>query len=252
MRPVAIALAVLISLTVFVLPGTTMDTPDPLLDRVVVAESPVSPVFSLGITPRRYVPQEPRLVVKRTRPIGRAAEPPGSDAAVPTQASPASTPSQTMLGEPAAPPRSADLIASSTRCEAQAMSASSATLFASLNRERLERGIAALGTHPCGEHVAMLRARDLAERGYFAHVSPSGESAASLMRSLDVGYSNLGENLARNNYPADESVQVAFDSLMASDPHRTAILNPSFSYVGVASTEDATGMKYYVMIFLSA
>ncbi len=97
----------------------------------------------------------------------------------------------------------------------------------------------------------MLRAHDLAERGYFAHVSPSGESAVSLMRSLEFAYSDVGENLARNNYPAGQSVEVAFQALMDSDLHRAAILNASFSYVGVASTEDAAGMKYFVVIFLA-
>ena len=253
MRAAIIPLCVLTLLAIFVLPGTTVNTTDRQPARVrSVVELPFSPRFSLGITPRRPSPQEPRLVVKHADTTERVAEPPASQAAGPIEAPPAPTPSPKNPQEPATPPTSADLIASNAGCESQPMSEPERTLLASLNRERLDRGIAVLDTHPCGEQVAMLRARDLAEHGYFAHVGPSGESAVSLLRSLEVVYSNVGENLARNNYPAGRSVQVAFLALMNSDLHRAAILSTSFSHVGVASTEDSAGMKYYVVIFLSA
>ena len=252
MRLAAIPVAILTLLTVFALPGSSISTAERPSERVrLVRDVSVSPGFSLGITPRRYQPQEPRLVVKQAEPIVRPAEPPASQAPRRIKALPAAILPSTDSREPVAPPVNAESIASSKTCEAQPMSASAITLLTSLNQERLDRGIAGLETHPCGEHVAMLRARDLAERGYFAHVSPSGDSAASLMRSLEVTYSQIGENLARNNFPAGQSVDVAFQSLMDSDLHRAAILNASYRYVGVASTEDSSGMKYYVIIFLS-
>ena len=124
-------------------------------------------------------------------------------------------------------------------------------MFEALNRERSSRGLNPLVSHACAELVATIRARDLAARNYFAHESPDGETAISLLNSHAIPYSSAGENLARNNYPINQSLDVAVQDLMASAPHRGLILNATYTHPGVAAMEDAQGMKYYVMILLS-
>jgi uncharacterized protein YkwD len=128
------------------------------------------------------------------------------------------------------------------------MSAAASELLGLINSERAGRGLGTLAVDPCAAQVAASRARDLASRGYFAHTSPDGSTAASLLAGLGVRATSA-ENLARNNYPAGESVAVAMRDLMASASHRGAILG-AYSRIGVASA-DAGSVHYYVMVFLS-
>ena len=130
------------------------------------------------------------------------------------------------------------------------MSAGALGLFNASNRERQIQGLAPLATHDCGAAAARIRAEDMALRNYFSHEGAGGETAFTLLGGYGVTHSSAAENLARNNYPAEESVSVAFSDLMGSDAHRDIILNPRFTHVGVAWSVDGDGMNYYVMIFL--
>lgn len=134
-------------------------------------------------------------------------------------------------------------------CPTQAMSGFALDLFSSINDARTQNGIGALAADGCVTYVAQIRSDDMASRGYFAHVSPDGSSAFSLLDAYGVPSGWAGENLARNNYPAAETVAVAIRDLMASPPHRENILNSNYTAMGVAVTLDATGIYYYTMIF---
>jgi len=122
-------------------------------------------------------------------------------------------------------------------------------LFNAVNGARAQNGMGALAASGCVTYVAQLRSNDMASRGYFAHVSPDGSSAFTLLDAYAVPSGWAGENLARNNYPASETVAVAIRDLMASPSHRDNILNPNYTAMGVAVTLDATGIYYYTMIF---
>ena len=143
------------------------------------------------------------------------------------------------------PPRSV-----ADNCDSSPMSSLELDLFDSINHERLQRGVVALRDHACGRLVAEVRAVDMATLSYFSHQGPDGATASSLLRA-QLEYSVAGENLARNNYPSDQSVDVAIESLMESKLHRIVILDRSYSHLGVALSEDEAGMKYYVMIFIA-
>ncbi len=130
------------------------------------------------------------------------------------------------------------------------MSGFAPAIFAAVNDERTQRGLPALAVNGCVVYVAQLRSDDMASQNYFAHESPSGDSAFSLMDQYGVAYGWAGENLARNNYPDDESVAVAMRDLMASDGHRANILNVHFTQMGVGAADDGLGMKYFTMIFI--
>lgn len=136
-------------------------------------------------------------------------------------------------------------------CTATSMSAGALVLFDASNRERQVRGLAPLERHDCGATAARIRAEDMALRDYFSHEGAGGDTASSLLRGYGVAYTMAGENLARNNYPAAESAEVAFSALMESATHRDNILSPQFTHVGVASSEDGDGMTYYVMVFIA-
>ena len=122
-------------------------------------------------------------------------------------------------------------------------------LFDAINGERIQRGLPPLVMHRGVADIAKFRSSDMASRGYFSHSSPEGETAFSLMDEYGLPYGWAGENLARNNYPNDQSVGIAIHDLMASEGHRANILSENYTRLGVSVATDTTGMKYYTMIF---
>ena len=123
-------------------------------------------------------------------------------------------------------------------------------MFNAINNERTQQGLPALTVHGCVVYVAKIRSDDMASLNYFSHTSPNGDTAFSLMDKYGVPYGWAGENLARNNYPDNESVSVAISDLMASPGHRANILGVNYTHLGVGTAVDGAGMKYYTMIFI--
>jgi len=154
--------------------------------------------------------------------------------------------------QPAAPaePPAAPADPPAASCPTASMGGLGLDLFNAINNERTSAGMPALAEHGCVVYVAQLRSDDMASRGYFAHTSPEGATAFSLMDANGVPYGWAGENLARNNYPSNDAVGVAIRDLMASQGHRDNILNPNFTHLGVAAVDDGTGMWYFTMVFI--
>jgi len=124
-------------------------------------------------------------------------------------------------------------------------------LFNAVNEERAQQGLFPLIWHDPVANVAKFRSKDMASRNYFSHKSPEGETAFSLLDRYGIPHSWAGENLARNNYPDNQTVGVAIRDLMASEGHQENILSGNYTHLGVGAVEDSTGMKYYTMIFIS-
>jgi uncharacterized protein YkwD len=160
---------------------------------------------------------------------------PPSPTPVPTVPPPAPTPTP-----PPAPPQAP--VASLVAFEAD--------ILAGINAQRVAAGLPVLQLDPNLVMVSRERSEDMAKNGYFAHVSPTGDTAFSIMDRYGIPYAWAGENLARNNYPDDESVAVALREWMASQGHRENILNPHYSTVGVGAAEDGAAMKYFTLVFV--
>ena len=171
------------------------------------------------------------------------AEPHATASAAPAGPAPAAPPA---AGADAAPPADAP----GPICPSGTMSPLARDLFDATNAERTANGLPALALDGCLVHIAQHRADDMASRNYFAHVSPEGESFATLLDDFAVDFYVAAENLARNNAADAGSVDLAIRSLMDSEPHRANILSSEVAYLGVAEATDAAGMKYYVMIFV--
>ncbi len=121
-------------------------------------------------------------------------------------------------------------------------------LLDKMNAARVEAGVSQLERDAALEEVALTRAKNLIENGYFDHYAPDGESAFSELAARGIRYRLAGENLARNNYLESRTVQAAFDGLMASPGHRANILEDRFSSVGVAAVQSGH-MWVYVTVF---
>ncbi len=131
-----------------------------------------------------------------------------------------------------------------------ALTAKEAEFLNGLNAERVRAGLPPLTLDPALVEAARYRSADMAANNYFSHTAPDGTTVFDLLDSRGVQYTWAGENLARNNYPDAEAVQVALRELMASAPHRDNILNPNYTRVGVGYAVDGSGMHYLTTVFV--
>ncbi len=124
-----------------------------------------------------------------------------------------------------------------------------AAMLALTNGARKSEGLAGLERDPRLDAVAQARAQDLLVKGYFDHFAPDGSSAFSELAARGITYGLSGENLARNTFPAEETVSVAFEALMKSPGHRANILEPRFTRIGIAALQ-AGRTWLFVTVFM--
>ncbi len=119
-------------------------------------------------------------------------------------------------------------------------------LLAELNAIRRAHGLAALVVSPALGASAAAHSRDMLVHGYFAHPSSNG---TPFWRRIETYYPDtargrwsVGENLFWSSGRVDAASSLA--AWMASPPHRTNILDPSWRQVGIAaeSSPDAAGV----------
>jgi uncharacterized protein YkwD len=125
-------------------------------------------------------------------------------------------------------------------------------LFNLTNQRRASQGLPPLQVNPSLVGLARLRSNEMATHNYFSHTSPvTGHDAFSLMDLYGIALNWWrGENLAMNNYPNDQTVAVADEGLWNSPGHRANILNPNYTQIGIGFAVDASGMKYFTILFV--
>jgi uncharacterized protein YkwD len=122
-------------------------------------------------------------------------------------------------------------------------------MFDRHNAERAAQGGAALQVDAALVSIARSRANDMAANNYFAHTSPSGVTAFTLLAQAGYGYSIAGENIARNNYQPAQTVVTAMTGFMNSPGHRANLLDARYTRVGVGVVTGAGSMFYYAVVF---
>lgn len=136
----------------------------------------------------------------------------------------------------------------SQRTEYSSDAEKASELLRDMNDARANAQVDVLASDADLSEVALVRATDLIENGYFDHYSPAGENAFTELGIRSIYYRLAGENLARNNYPEARTVPAAFDGLMGSPGHRANILEPRFTRAGVAVVKSGK-VWYYVTVF---
>jgi uncharacterized protein YkwD len=122
-------------------------------------------------------------------------------------------------------------------------------MYAQHNQLRGANGLAGLSLDSTLVAIARQRAQDMASNNYFSHTTLSGGNVFNIMDAYGYSYALAGENIARNNYPTSQSVDVAMDGFMNSPGHRANILEPQFTRVGIGVAIDASGLIYYAVVF---
>jgi len=103
------------------------------------------------------------------------------------------------------------------------------------NEEREAKNLPTLVINPTLNQAAEMKARDMAEKGYFAHTSPEGKNPWYWLEQAGYKYQYAGENLAVN---FNDSKDVT-EAWMQSPTHRANIVKNKYTEVG---TGVATGI----------
>jgi hypothetical protein len=107
---------------------------------------------------------------------------------------------------------------------------STASLLTLSNQERATAGASALSDNSQLDNAATAKAEDMFAKDYWAHNSPTGETPWDFITASGYHYSAAAENLAMD-FTTSEYV---IDGWMNSPEHRTNLLNPTYTNVGIA------------------
>ena len=97
------------------------------------------------------------------------------------------------------------------------------------NEERAQNDATPLTPNDLLTKAAELKAKDMAQNGYFAHTSPDGKTPWYWLNQVGYNYSMAGENLAVNFF---ESGDVA-EAWMNSPTHRANIIKKNYTEIGI-------------------
>ncbi len=100
-------------------------------------------------------------------------------------------------------------------------------LFSLLNQERKKMGLSPVSRDPILERTAVDHSKDMALRGFFAHVNPEGKNP-NMRYQARGGFGTVGENIV-----IETQVDKAHRQLMASPGHRANILQADLTHVGI-------------------
>ena len=115
------------------------------------------------------------------------------------------------------------------------------------NTERSTHGRAKLRANARLMRAAQVHAEQMARAGQQAHVLPNAAYPRAEDRLEAAGYNwqSFGENLALGQASSAEAVR----SWMHSRSHRSNIVSPEFTELGVGYAIDRAGRPYYVQVF---
>jgi uncharacterized protein YkwD len=109
-------------------------------------------------------------------------------------------------------------------------------------REKIDARARPLAIDPELTDIARKRASDMAEKNYFAHTAPDGETSASILMDKDPRFQGLlGENMGAQHYTRQTGVDVnAFaraivDQWLKSPQHRDNLAFADYNLTGVGA-----------------
>jgi uncharacterized protein YkwD len=98
-----------------------------------------------------------------------------------------------------------------------------------VNHQRHASGCAPLAWDPALAREARRYSRDMAERGFFDHVSPAGANLLDRLRSAGIKFRGAAENLAAGQNTGEQ----VFANWMSDGSERGNLVNGQFTRVGV-------------------
>ena len=116
-----------------------------------------------------------------------------------------------------------------------------AKVLSLVNAERAKQGLSALTLDQNLSAVATAHSKDMAQRNFFSHTNPDGQSPFDRMKANGISYKTAAENIAVGQSSPEQVVS----SWMNSQGHRKNILNGNFNKMGIGLYETQSGYRYY-------
>lgn len=117
-----------------------------------------------------------------------------------------------------------------------------------INTIRQEYGLNQLQANEKLALVARAYSQQMAEKNFFSHTGPNGDTLAQRVRSAGISYRLVGENLFKSTN-APQPVSLAVEGWMDSPGHRENILRTGFSKTGVGIWRDGN-TYYFTQLFM--
>lgn len=114
-----------------------------------------------------------------------------------------------------------------------------------INAERKKAGLQPLAVDMRLVTISRLKSKDMIDKNYFSHTSPTYGSPFDALKANGVTYRYAGENLA-----GASTVERAHTNLMNSPGHRANILNPNYNYVGIGIVDGGPYGKMFTQTFI--
>ncbi|MDX1699069.1 MAG: S-layer homology domain-containing protein [Melioribacteraceae bacterium] len=116
-----------------------------------------------------------------------------------------------------------------------------------LNKERAKVNAPPLKVHSGVQGLALIKAKDLADYNYFAHVSPRYGDYGDMLDKVGIKNRGAAENLTAGYSTAEMAVQAWMDS----PGHKSNLLTREYTHVGVGSYSGGEYGIYHVTIFIT-
>lgn len=115
-----------------------------------------------------------------------------------------------------------------------------------VNQERAKAGVPALTLSDKLTSIANTKAKDMADKNYFSHTSPTYGSPFDMLKHFGVSFSYAGENIAAGQKTAEE----VMNSWMNSSGHKANILNKNYTQLGVGFVRGGQYGTEWVQLFI--
>ena len=113
-----------------------------------------------------------------------------------------------------------------------------------INDYRVKNGVPKLAMGSKLLKMARLKAKDMTDKSYFSHTSPTYGSPFEMMKNYGLSYKMAGENIAGN-----PSLEGAVNSWINSPTHRENLLSTSYNYVGIGISKSSIYGNIVVAMF---
>lgn len=114
-----------------------------------------------------------------------------------------------------------------------------------VNAERKKQGLKPLTLSNELTNIATMKSKDMADKKYFSHTSPTYGSPFEMLQHFGVKYRSAGENIAAGQRTPDEVMQ----AWLNSSGHRANILNPGYTELGVGYYKGGSYGVYWTQLF---
>lgn len=115
-----------------------------------------------------------------------------------------------------------------------------------VNQERKKAGLQPLTLTQKLTDIANTKAKDMADKRYFSHESPTYGSPFDMLKQFGVSFSYAGENIAAGQKTAEE----VMNSWMNSSGHKANILNKNYTQIGVGFYHGGQYGTEWVQLFI--